>query len=135
MKRYILALTVFAAACTGTQKSTMNKDEIKALHFGSGGGVTGAWTEYSLLPNGNLQKIGRKHSAENLPAVDEKVAKELFTEAAAIKAAPYNKPGNITQFVDIIKSDTTYHFAWAASDAKADAAVLQLYKKLSMLAK
>ncbi|MEM1120712.1 MAG: hypothetical protein AAGJ18_09705, partial [Bacteroidota bacterium] len=66
----------------GCKKYSADNLPREQIHFGEGGGITGAITEYCLLPNGQL--LYKKHFTDALVTfkkVPKKSAKQLFKRA------------------------------------------------------
>lgn len=108
----------------------------KRLLFGSGGGFTGAVTEFVLLENGQLfTRVGVETPYKELKKIGRSTTKNLFSKASQLKEldAGVNQPGNIYYFISDFQPGKERRIAWGAPDAPVSETVKELYKELSGL--
>ncbi len=108
----------------------------KRLLFGSGGGFTGAVTEFILLENGQLfTHTGVETQYKELKKVGRRTTKNLFSRAAQLKEldAGVNQPGNIYYFISDFQTGKERRIAWGAHDVPVSETVKELYRELSGL--
>jgi len=125
-------LLLFLIGCNA-QQFTINNLPKEQLHFGSGGGMTGAVDTYILLENGQLfhQNSLTKEVLElepiskaNAKAYFAKVNEPSFTELE------FNHPGNRYSFITH-KSDAKDHkIVWGSTKEELPTAYKTLYTTL-----
>ncbi len=124
-------LTVLFFSC----KSQYSIDELpeKLLVFGSGGGMTGGVTTYTLLENGQLfsyNSITKENKErETLP---KNMAKIFFEKMQALKLSEmnFNHPGNLYYFIKQVDGEEYYAVTWGSQDHEVSNECLALYKEL-----
>jgi hypothetical protein len=139
--RYLLILIAAAAAgllfwfCKSSKYSSDKLPE-NQLRWGSGGGITGKETVYTLLENGQIFKsAAMKNDTAEVDGPRKKVAKALFLRAAEMGLAKldFNHPGNIYRFVELANAEGVQRVAWGDPKYPADPAVEALYQALNKL--
>jgi len=108
------------------------------LRFGSGGGFTGALTEYVLLENG--QVFVRKNLEDDyqlLGKVKKSKAKALFKswENQPFLKEEFQHPGNIYYFVSMTKEDKNHRLSWGHHNHPASDELKFFYKECNTLVK
>ncbi|MEZ0607117.1 FAD-binding oxidoreductase [Fibrella sp. WM1] len=104
----------------------------RVILVGSGGGVVGKETTYSLLDDGRLfsKKTGEKthtYIGKQTAANTKKVFWSV-EDRCAIKKTKYQKPGNLYRFVGWRKGREAYKVSWAPGDKTVPANYEQVYK-------
>lgn len=135
-----LKLTFFSCLCLGLFFSCNNKvytlSELpdKQIIFGSGGGFTGAYTQYLLLENGQLfftTNHGKTYDViENM---NKKTAKDFFKEVETLMKSKKikNQPGNMTYFVHYKTGETTTKIIWGQNGPQIDDDIDSFYNALN----
>jgi hypothetical protein len=129
----IFLLMCFFSFC----KTTIPEDYKKSkIHFGSGGGFTGAVTEYCLLENGQLfEKKGMPADSSafiELPKIARSKVKSLFKELSTLNFPDldYNKPGNMSYFLKTVVDGKAHRITWTQEEVPLDVAQREFYKNL-----
>jgi len=135
-----ISLTLFSAlfvcfffSCKTNTPITYEKSK---LYFGSGGGFTGAVSEYCLLSNGEFFK--KKAQSEDfivLPKIKKSTAKALFEEMETLKIQEldHDQPGNMYHFLTYAVAKKTHRVAWASSESPFNTEQAAFYEKLMKL--
>jgi len=121
--------------CASSKRYTLDELPEKRLHFTFGGGFTGEYKEYMILPNGQL--FHRTRVVSQLPfreydPIDPKVAKDLFEtyENKDIAEFGYENPGNMTYTImQVVASDTT-SITWGGAEIKPDEVVRTYWRRV-----
>jgi hypothetical protein len=115
--RYVLcaliALSLFS--CKSTKNIEPNAFEGRQIRFGSGGGFTGAVTQWALLDNGRLWGATGAPNAkmESLAKVSKKGVAKIFSMADSLDwSRPVNAPGNMYRFVELHDGSTVKRMTW-----------------------
>jgi hypothetical protein len=104
----------------------------RVITVGSGGGVAGRETVYSLLDDGRL--FSRKAGDKTTTFIGTQTAantKRVFwsvEDRCAIKKTTYSKPGNLYRFVGWRKGSETYKVAWTPGAKDVPANFDKVYK-------
>ena len=130
---FIVCLMSVSLSTCKPKKHTFDALPPNLLQFGTGGGVTGATTTFTLLENGQLFKttsLDKKTVA--LEAIDEKEAKlffgkakELFLVSEAIK-----QPGNLYYFIRWVEGEGTKTLTWGSLDFEVPEDINQMHNEL-----
>lgn len=121
--------------CASSKRYTLDELPEKRLHFTFGGGFTGEFKEYMILPNGQL--FHRTRVVSQLPfreydPIDPKVAKDLFEtyEKQDIAGFGYDDPGNMTYTImQVVATDST-SITWGGSEVKPDETVRTYWRRV-----
>lgn len=103
----------------------------RILTVGSGGGVVGKETVYSLLDDGRL--FSRKAGQKSYTFIGKQTAentKKVFwsvEDRYAIRKTVFNKPGNMYRFVSWKKGKELHRVAWAPGDKNLPPNYEQVY--------
>ena len=84
--------------------------------FGSGGGITGAVTEYALLENGTLfSKKGIQGEFKSLTKTEKKLTTQLFKniEMLQLKEVQVNQPGNRYHYITLKDKSGEHQIMWS----------------------
>ncbi len=130
---FFLVFTFFHSAC---QKYTVNNLPETQIHFGEGGGITGAITEYCLLKNGQL--FDKKHFTQDFEAFKKKkgrTAKKLFKACKKmnIEKIALNNPGDKYYFITYQTNKINHKITWGRDMGEVPAEVMELYADLKAL--
>jgi hypothetical protein len=104
----------------------------KQLLFGAGGGITGAVTTYSLLPNGDLYRDAPHDSTGFALLAEGKraAAKAAHKQARSLAGYELDAPGNFYYFLALRSKKTTYRLTWGQADLSPPPEVQALYDYL-----
>ena len=137
MVRYFLLVTVsvLLSMCASSKRYTLEELPEKRLHFTFGGGFTGEYKEYMILPNGQL--FHRTRVVSQLPfreydPIDPKVAKDLFEtyEKKDIAGFGYDDPGNMTYTIMQVAALDTTSITWGGAEVKPDETVRTFWRRV-----
>ncbi len=140
MRSYIIVLIgvlSFASCASKKESNTTKMDEIKGyLIFGQGGGFTGAYQEYILRPNGEVEKWNeREGRSEKTGKIAVEEARTAFDTWATLieEIGPINtSPGNMNYRITRITDEGEVSIRW--SDAKVPSAIVdEYYRKYYLL--
>lgn len=120
------------------QKYTTDNMPTDQIHFGEGGGITGAITEYCLLKNGQL--FDKKHFTESFKSVKKvkrRKAKKSFKQCDKMEFEKINldNPGDKYYFIAYETKDFKHRITWGGSKGDASPEVLALYNSLKAFTK
>jgi len=128
----ILLLIIIQFGC----KSALlppDKYQSAQISFGSGGGFSGEFHEYTLLDDGRLFKKSRDGmSFEELKSVDKKLTKQIFDNITTfgIDKYQYNQPQNLYYFLAYSAHGETNKIVWSGQPENKLAIVNSIYKLL-----
>lgn len=104
------------------------------LHFGQGGGFTGALTYFVLLDDGRLYQKAMQDSTYSLMDTwDEKFVKQMFDnyKSFALDKIDFYEPGDLYYFIQHKSGDAPMHrIAWGKSGTKPDEIIVRYYNLL-----
>ena len=108
------------------------------LEFGSFGGFAGAYTEFKVVPDGQVWKQSR-HNGTLIPiaSIDKAVLSQFTGIMKDFEDKKYavNNPGNMTYFIRLIKKgQEPYELIWGGGE-KVDHRLKSVYKTLVKLCK
>lgn len=134
MRRILLLslFSVFLFSCK-SQQYTINDLPESQLIFGSGGGITGGVSTFTLLENGQLfhnNSLTKEHV--ELESITKKEAKTSFEKMEALRLSEmdFNHPGNMYYFLEEVKGDTLHRVTWGSNDHDISAECKTFYKEL-----
>ena len=110
---------------------------IQEIIFGNFGGFTGAKTEYSLNPEGDVtlfsSAVSRDpESRKPYAKWDEKATLEIFKEVDAlnIPTTKFNFPGNMTYYLRVVIEGQSSEVVWGQGGKTPPAGVQEMYDRL-----
>jgi len=129
---YFVAFFFLTGSC---QKYTTDNLPDTQIHFGEGGGITGAITEYCLLKNGQL--FDKKHFTEDFKTFKKgkrRPAKKLFKACRKMKIEEIdlNNPGDKYYFIQYQKGTINHRITWGR-DKEVPVEITELYASLKVL--
>ncbi|MFK7978792.1 MAG: hypothetical protein AB8G86_02320 [Saprospiraceae bacterium] len=118
------------------QKYTIDNLPDTQIHFGEGGGITGAITEYCLLKNGQL--FDKKHFTEDfksLKKIKKRIAKKSFKKCKKmnIESINLNNPGDKYYFITYQAGKINHKVTWGRNKDEVPAEISALYADLKAL--
>ena len=118
-----LAAVLLWSHCKAKEQYTAETLPAEQLIFRYGGGFTGEYKSYMLLPNGQL--FSRNEVIQRLPfrpikPIGQKLAKDFFDTFKEQKFGElgYDDPGNMTYSIEYIKGQDTSKVVWGGSTVK-----------------
>lgn len=140
MRIILISLTLIAAAslftfCKHQPKFTADNLPPQQLRWGSGGGVVGKETTYTLLNNGQIFKKGLKEPNTEAAKTKSKTAAEIFKAAAALDIAKleFNHPYNLYSFLEWQDGDVVQRIVWGDPAFPVGEGVKEVFDRLNGL--
>ena len=121
------------ASCHASKKATDDPNKILRIVFGTGGGITGAFDEHILLPNGNMYFYNSIEGEEKFKGVvPSSMLKRLLDQPTKIKfeKIAYNQPANKYYFIEVFTTKSSHRVVWGSNE-NAPNQVVQFYNDLS----
>ena len=138
MRTLLLAAVATLLSCASSKTYTAEALPDEQLHFRWGGGFTGEYQAYLLLPNGQL--FHKRELVTELPyreveAVDAKAAREFFTtyDKQGFAALGYDEPGNMTYVVTRVDGADTSRLTWGGTAVKPKQEVQTYWRRAMQL--
>lgn len=125
-----LLMVLYSCSCNNTKN--ISKSEFQKISFGSGGGFTGAVTEYEIKSNGDIIFTeSLKKEQKKIKTIDKA---ELETLQSKINQIPeeyfkFNHPFNIYSFIETTKGRIT----WGDPAFPAPDYIKELYEYLNKI--
>ena len=131
-------LTFLLLLLFSCKKYTTENMPPEQLHFGEGGGITGATTEYCLLGNG--QVFEKKHFAQPYQpygTVKKKAIRQFQADLTDLNfdQLKLQEPGDKYYFIQWDRPGKSHKITWGHPDQPVPAAVERLYEELKNLVK
>lgn len=118
---FVLLASLFLIMCASVKKHTLDTLPERQLIFKFGGGFTGEYKSYLLLPNGQL--FYRRQVISPLPfreyqGISTKEAKDFFStyDKQNFALLGYDNPGNMTYTITSIDGADTTHITWGGTN-------------------
>ena len=131
----LLTFALFLGACARTTTVyTLDALPAERLTFRYGGGFTGQYQEYMLLPNGQLfykREVLNALPFREVESLDPKTAKDFFDtyQKQDFAKLTYDDPGNMTYTVAHANGSETTAMTWGGDDAKPTEAVRSYWRR------
>ncbi|MEL6635733.1 MAG: hypothetical protein AAFW73_08585 [Bacteroidota bacterium] len=137
MQRYcycLLCLALLGGACKTTQYTPANFPDGQLI-FGSGGGITGSYTFYVLLENGQLFKRLGGDNYQALTRISAAAARKLFVEyrREELGQVDYDEPDNLSYFLEYQSAAGVHRIVWGGAARGLPPAAQDLYRALDAL--
>lgn len=132
------AWLIMALALSACKTYQANQLPATQLRFGSGGGFTGAVTEYVLLENGQIfVRESLNGDYQPLGKVKKERAKALYQtwETSGLAKKTFEHPGNMYYFVTMAKDGEEHRLSWGSHNHPAGDELKAFYKECSALVK
>ena len=131
---YFVVLAAALVGCATSKTYTADALPEQQLHFRWGGGFTGEYQAYLLLPNGQLfhkREVMTELPYREVEAVDKKVAKGLFDtyDQQGFATLDYDDPGNVTYVVTHVTGPDTARMLWGGGEVKPKQAVQSYWRR------
>ena len=111
---------------------------ISEIGFGSGGGVTGQYIEYTLNSRGELFKYNKSTRKDDLlKNIDLVKTNEIFKKVDNDNLMNYkfNFPGNMNRYIEIRTKGGTNKITWSISDKSLLESIKSIYEELNFFLK
>lgn len=124
MQTLLISVTVLATAVLfwfcKQPKYTPAAFPEEQLRWGSGGGIVGRETTFTLLKNGQVFKSESRDKISELENVKARKAKALFKTAAALNLAKldFQHPGNIYDFMEYQEGAVIQRVSWVIQNIR-----------------
>jgi len=132
-----LLLIVFFYSSCKTTKYTPTDFPDAQITFGSGGGIAGLVTDYTLLENGQLFKRSSKDNVfVPLKGVKKDAVKQAFKNLTflGLDKIDTNDPGNIYYFIEYkTEEGSSKKITWGNGNAEDEKTLKLFYDQLSSL--
>ena len=130
----LVLFAVALAACAPAKRYTADALPEQQLHFQWGGGVTGEYQAFMLLPNGQLfhkREVVTELPFREVEPVEKSVAKELFRtyDDQGFGALDYRDPGNLTYVVTRVTGADTARMTWGGGEVRPEQAVQTYWRR------
>jgi len=125
-------LLTFFVCCKTTQLSPEQYDKAQIV-FGSGGGFSGAYNEYTLLDDGRLfQRNKDNKSNTEIKKVDKKITTQIFNniKTFGLDQFRHNEPQNLYYFLKYRTPADSNKIVWSGKPENQLAVVNSIYKLL-----
>ena len=127
-------LLFFGITACKTKPYSTSELPTKRIIFGSGGGFTGAVTEYHLFENGQLfeKQPMLSDTLRPLPNMERKVCRKAFKKMEKMDTSLLgaNQPGNRYYFLEWNNGERAWRTVWGSSSYKVANEVKDLYQQL-----
>jgi hypothetical protein len=141
MKTVLLLITALATAfvwlaCKQTKYAPGNFPD-RQLRWGSGGGVVGKETTYTLLDNGQIFVREMGGALTESGGTKAKTAKSLYEMIGTLglDQLKFQHPGNTYDFVEVLNGDSVNRISWGEKDNPVDPKIKDLFDRLNKLVK
>lgn len=127
-----IVLFLFSFSCK-TQQLPPDQYKDAQISFGSGGGFSGEYHEYTLLDDGRLfQKNRDGQSYTFLKKLNTSTTTQLFQniKTFGIDSYKYNEPQNLYYFLSYSTPNTTNKIVWSGQPENKLSTINSMYKLL-----
>ena len=132
IKAFIIIFLGTLASCQAT-KSLADDPKILRIVFGTGGGITGAFDEHILVPNGNVYFYNSIEGEEKFRGVVPGMTlKKLLDRPSKIKfeKIAFNQPANKYYFIEVFTTKNSHRVVWGSNET-APNQVVEFYNELT----
>lgn len=141
MKTILIALTVLATAflwlaCKQSKYAPGNFPD-RQLRWGSGGGIVGKETTYTLLDNGQIFVRDMGGTLTETAKTKGKTAKALYEMIGilGLEQLDFQHPGNTYDFIEVLNGDSVRRISWGEKNIPVDPKIKDLFNQLNGLLK
>ena len=127
---FLLIILTFSFCKTVTY--TADNLPTRQLYFGSGGGFTGAVSEYLVLENGQIFKHLSETSYDELKKTKKKTAEGFYATYDELKLneLQFVRPGNMYFFLRMVDGDKEHYISWGDHNKNTYPKVKELHLNL-----
>lgn len=142
----VVIITVLSACSHKAQGSKQEKANLEALKahiernglltIGSGGGFTGAVTQYSIDENGKITRVETyTNDTIEIPPFSTTEMLTMYEQIDSLQLLKVNfsKPGNLYYFIQLNTEDLRHRIAFGHHKQKIDPAIDLFYKNTMQL--
>jgi hypothetical protein len=130
-------ISLFLAVSCSQKPITMDKMPTNQIVFGSGGGISGAVSEYALLEDGRLlEKDRNADTYKRVADIGRDKAQQYFNNVKTfdLYTLKFNEPGNIYHFITVkSKGREANKIVFGSNDVPAPESVKAFYQLLKNL--
>ena len=126
----LLLATLFTACCGHKEVASTAAPDYFVL--GSGGGITGQYTEYRVHNDGTIeQKNFTTQAYEHYAKVDRSEVLPLFgeLEKLALQDFQFSHPGNMTQYIEVHDGTAVNRVKWGDRNAPVRPDIESFFEK------
>lgn len=132
---FIILFSCFFFTCA-SQKYEVSELPDLQVHFGEGGGITGAVKEYCLLKNGQI--FAKNHFTKpfvDFKKVKKRKAKKCFKsiDKMDFTEIKLNDPGDLYFFIEYQTEDIKHKIIWGRNPHLVPQELTDLYQSLKLL--
>ncbi len=141
MKTVLISLTILATAVLfwfcKQPKYAPGAFPDKQLRWGSGGGIVGRESIFTLLENGQIFKAEPGGQLTELPKTGARQAKAIFKTATTLDLIKldFQHPGNVYDFLEYQEGSVIQRITWGDQKYPVDAKIKDLFAQLKALIK
>jgi hypothetical protein len=114
-------------------KPVTDEPKILRIVFGTGGGITGAFDEHIVLPDGNVYFYNSIEGEEKFKGiVPGMMLKKILDRPQKInfERIEFNQPSNKYYFIEIFTTKNSHRVVWGSNET-APNQVVEFYKELN----
>lgn len=140
-----IAINTILLACKSTTElqtkaktDKLNNKETRTITAATGGGFTGRYNIYRIQPDSIIYSVDENSDQSRMIG---KLSSEEFQkvynllDASNYEGIDYNKPGNLTSYIDIKDGATHYKIVWSKSSDFPPEKIVALHQLIFSLAK
>ncbi|MGB1206841.1 MAG: hypothetical protein ACPG5B_14425 [Chitinophagales bacterium] len=116
-----------------TTAKTLEEISKYTISIGEGGGLTGAYTMYVILPTGNVQMVETLNNTnKSVKILNQAEQAKIYNELQALnfENIKYNKPSNMTYYVTVQDVGLNHTVRWGNKQKDTPKKVEQFYKNI-----
>jgi len=133
--RILLMISFFIGSLVSCKSQQYTLEELPEtqLIFGSGGGVTGEVSTYTLLENGQVFYTNSfTKEKKEMKSLKKKETSLCYEKMQALQLATmdFDHPGNMYYFLEEVNGDERHRVTWGSADHEISEACKVLYEEL-----
>lgn len=133
--RILLILSSFLVSFVSCKSQQYTLDELPEtqLIFGSGGGVTGEVSTYTILENGQVFYTNSfTKEKKEMKSIRKKEVTACYEKMQALQLSnmDFDHPGNRYYFLEEVNGDERHRVTWGSADYEFSEACKELYEEL-----
>lgn len=136
----LLIISTLLFSCNSSKKVVSpNNEPENYFIIGSGGGFTGQYTQYKISDSGLIESYDFENNTyQSYKSVNKNQVADFFDQIIALdlRGLDYSIPGNISEYIDVLKDDQTInHIVWANGTNDINPEILAFYKSVMQFIK